>query len=106
MEYPRIDPEFKAEWVHALRSGEFKQAYECMVDRVNEIDCYCAIGVAYKLKHPEWNLFQYIRKAIGYTKDAAAEIGLHESAWMHICGMNDGERMPFMLIADWIEINL
>ena len=43
----KIDPEFKAEWVAALRSGKYTQGQRGLVDTENN---YCCLGVAVCLR--------------------------------------------------------
>lgn len=43
----KIDPEFKAEWVAALRSGKYTQGQQGLVDAN---DNYCCLGVAVCLR--------------------------------------------------------
>lgn len=45
----KLDPEVKAQWVAALRSGEYQQGKLCLRNKDN---CYCCLGVLANLIDP------------------------------------------------------
>ncbi len=108
-EHSRLDPEFKAKWVAALRSGKYQQGCGRLRNELNE---FCCLGVALDLIDPKawsgirWN--ELYGTEIGVT---ASLIGLprKDSSVYRLAEMNDGEidrKHSFTEIADWIEANL
>jgi hypothetical protein len=107
MESQKLDPEFKAKWIAALRSGEYKQGNEILFDE--ELNTHCCLGVACRVAGVD------PLKGDGFIKfdtdGAVPEIltgdtGIPEK----LAYMNDGlygeTQHSFLEIADWIEANL
>lgn len=104
-------PAFKALWVKALRSGEFKQARKCLRSGENN---FCCMGVALNLidpygwRHPRGN------GSVDWRSCDTNEIGTSLREALQIEGttarrladMNDLNGASFKQIADWIEANL
>lgn len=44
MEFEKLEPEFKAKWVEALRSGKYEQGWRGLYDK--DHNRYCCLGVA------------------------------------------------------------
>lgn len=89
----RLDPELKAKWVEALRSGKYTQGK----DRLQRSGCYCCLGV-----------LQVIHPIPSETDDEllditeATKLGLNFTAQAVLAAMND-EGRSFEQIADYIE---
>lgn len=103
-----MNPEIKAKWVEALRSGRYEQTS----GRLKDGDAFCCIGVLCDV-YPEgfWDESDYFicghNKAQSSLTDALnSEIGLSFADEGILLRMNDDYRMPFHYIADWIEANL
>jgi hypothetical protein len=93
----RMDPELKAKWVAALRSGEYQQT----TGQLRKRDGYCCLGVlcaAIAADYDPGNGFLPMKFA-----DEAGISGKVESSLIE---MNDTQRKTFPEIADWIEENL
>jgi hypothetical protein len=107
-----IDPEFKARWVEALKSGAYTQCYSVL----REGNRFCAIGVACDLMDPNgWDpgagetdeeLRPWRGESSLMEKTAAAEIGLTEHEQADVVNLNDQDTMTFPEIAQWIEAKL
>lgn len=116
----KMDPEVKARWVEALRSGKYTQVKGAL--RTPE-GCNCCLGVLAELEGITYRPYDK-------TKDVAVESGDKENLWFDFgqdgtiagnvpygfCGlgmdrfdlirMNDDEGKTFPEIADYIEKNL
>lgn len=123
-----MDPELKAEWIAALRSGEFRQGYGKLSQRNSWDDAssYCCLGVLCEIKKDE-----LIAAGISFdhgssgvlsvgdrdtypSREVCAVLGLSEEFWHFRFGdedeyddydldtLNDAE-MPFEHIADVID---
>ena len=108
----KLDPEFKAKWVAALRSGEYKQGQKYLRTKS---DAYCCLGVACKLLPVQWDgsASNNCIQADGYSGVMPTQhmtgIGLDEDAQNTLINMNDGAEgrtHTFAEIADYIEANL
>lgn len=123
--YEKLDPEFKAKWVAALRSGEYKQGQNNGKISPNYLydslrSCYCCLGVAgvvagvpvgkmdratyfgsycpeYQIEAPDG--FPVMLQVTGESHTAGVNVALI------LAEMND-EGKSFNEIADWIEENL
>ena len=102
----KLDPEFKAKWVKALRSGEYAQG-KCMLFNP-ENNTFCCIGVAGSLR----GLSKEQMTDKTTTEDSIYDEclpGISKSVMRRLTGMNDGGSSagkPFTEIADYIEANL
>jgi hypothetical protein len=102
----KMDPEVKAVWIAALRSGKYQQGRG-----------FCCHGVLCDLLGVEWQRLKHTgleaRLFYGYghgtmAMPAARELDrakLHEDAAWELANMNDNGE-PFAEIADYIEANL
>ena len=110
-----MDKQIKAQWIAALRSGQYKQGHE-FLRRDNE---FCCLGVLCDLYdatqwQPSSEVYSY-GKGAGYyiyPPDAVwqwagidPEVGSDEVG-IDLARMNDEKQMPFNQIADWIAANL
>lgn len=119
---PMANPEAKAAWLAALRSGQYRQARGALYDP--RIDAYCCLGVAcevYRLTTGEgrWTSVAGFFRASeddeqaysGTLPPAVREwYGLPESdpvvAGLHLTELNDTEGASFEQLAQLIEANL
>lgn len=105
-----MNPEDKARWVAALRSGEYKQATGQLRTRDNK---HCCLGVCLDVLRPshwtrnsaqdEWADLDGDADLLNY--ETGVDIGLAEGIQEELATMNDDLAMPFTEIADWIEKN-
>jgi hypothetical protein len=114
----KLDPDVKARWLDALRSGRYQQSRGALCQDEDGALChiglassFCCIGV---LGHLE-KLHQYERtsdivdKFSDVFSDSLTVQGnvatepRTMSVAMTLVEMNDGERLNFNQIADWIE---
>jgi hypothetical protein len=114
-----MNPEIKAQWLGALRSGEYKQS-KGYLRKVN--DTFCCIGVLTDLAVKagvieEGKLVSYSESCYEYagnTGDTPAPVcewsGLDQhtnrDVNVYLMEMNDTHDKNFNEIADWIEENL
>ena len=107
-----MTPEFKAQWVAALRSGEYEQARDAM--RIG--DSFCCLGVAAQLADPsKWKDWEGFLGQQGWGGDyptsfvaLARRIGLPLDFAKELALRNDGaepynRKHSFEEIADIIE---
>lgn len=114
-----MKPEIKAQWVAALRSGEYKQGER----RLRTKDQFCCLGVLCdlhaKATDGAWNLDQ---RGIGVYNDAVSMLPGDVISWAgldrndpivmmdnhgrELSCLNDIEKLPFPAIADLIEEQL
>lgn len=130
--YDKMNPEFKAKWLAALRGGEYQQAQGAL-RRVEEGKVgYCCLGVACEISGKgRWRTDGHDRSVYGYQLNEEFlpeeldgrystarlpitlrhSLGISWEAEDHVIQMNDGnygETAPktFTEIAQWIEENL
>ena len=108
--YEKLEPEFKAKWLKALRSGRYKQAGGTLrMKSPDEGVTYCCLGVACNIVNKDrW-------KAVGRSSDffnwGAVEWGCTDLPFIdsrasgHLATANDNGS-SFDEIANWIEANL
>ncbi|HXJ71864.1 MAG TPA: hypothetical protein VNM37_03385 [Candidatus Dormibacteraeota bacterium] len=113
-----FDPAIKAQWLTALRSGQYPQ----IKSKLHTTDGYCCLGVLCE-QLPAWQ-WQTLHEAsgefpevFGYTAaksftmssaiapELAHPIGLDGQQQTTLMEMNDSGQ-SFTEIADWIEANL
>lgn len=107
----KLPVEFKAKWVAALRSGEYKQGRAQLYNRA--LDTYCCLGVACKITAPSVEIpmaghilhtfdeYASIPNIIkGYISSSETENAIYKLIRMNDAGTS------FEEIADWIETNL
>lgn len=111
-----IDPEFKAKWLEALRSGRYRQTRDKLRDKVG----FCCLGVACDISGKgTWKAslssngkqMQMFVSPYGSSKTCIPyplleEIGLTEAEHKSLANLNDSRKATFANIADWIERNL
>ena len=110
-----MNPELKAKWLAALRSGEYKQAKSVL----NTGDSFCCLGVLCDISGMgRWvrddrnRAFIYYEYGEAYREFAELPIPLQKGAGIEVVEeaaliqMNDDEDKTFTEIADWIETNL
>lgn len=126
----KLDPEFKIQWLSALRSGKYKQGHGGLRSRNwTDVDYFCCLGVACDIFDPTaWKLVDDPEAMISDYQDTAAEWGWDGIAFdqvhlpfldnvnyltvatytapQYLANMNDQEDADFDQIADWIEANL
>lgn len=108
----KLEPEFKAKWVAALRSGKYKQGRRELRSVDDE---FCCLGVAIDITHPEtWELTRYGWKSTTGRHVPPVEFYMEwglDGFW-RLSDRNDGEGewrgnpQTFAQIADWIEAEL
>lgn len=104
----KLDPEFKAKWVAALRSGEYKQGESNLYFQPN--DTYCCLGVAGAIcgvpkELMNRNPFFFERELTGDASYYPIQLAEGMPHVKHLMKMND-EGQSFSEIADYIEANL
>lgn len=103
-----LDPELKAKWVSALRSGEYQQCAEYL----HKDGRYCCLGVlAVVIGHPVSDIDN--RGVLDFVDSELAnrlEDYPARTNKVALEAMNDGtnevRRHSFQEIAEWIEFNL
>lgn len=125
-EIEKLDPEFKKEWIAALRSREYKQGTDnLLIINATTEDAYCCLGVACKIagvSGGEMHKYSQIAPTLGkdypLLKPLSFEInvevleGSKEELILKLMGMNDGtqkedkKQYTFLEIADYIEEHL
>lgn len=109
MDNQKLDPEFKAKWIAALRSGEYKQGKDEMLNESGEM---CCLAVAAHVcgvskdnirghKYPSGLLPADRFKMPLFFQNCRPDDG----PW-RLAVMNDIENKSFSEIADYIEKNL
>jgi hypothetical protein len=98
----KLDPEFKAKWVAALRSGEYTQARGQMIKSCATGYTYCCLGVAYHILNGD----TFYNGGDPYDKlPSAINRGFNNPIASKLIDMNDGTA-SFEDIANYIEANL
>jgi hypothetical protein len=108
------DPELKAKWVAALRSGEYKQGNGRLKRYYfrTEEPAFCCLGVLCDVVKPEgWDgeVHNFSGKSTQQeypNLNSMKELGIYPSAVKALAKMNDEDKLPFNKIADYIEKNL
>ena len=108
-----MDPELKAKWVAALRSGEFKQGTTLLHSTV--YDTYCCLGVLCEISGTKKEALTTSDRYIfgdsgdytGVTTVIPADaFGIPYSIATDLMAMNDADDKSFDEIADFIEAYL
>lgn len=98
-----MDPEIKAKWLTALRSGEFQQARNMLK---NKSGAMCCLGVLAHIQEPAYDMVGRFKSELP-VKLAA---GLFASEMLDLAHRNDGtggyQPQTFAEIADHIEKDL
>lgn len=99
----KLDPEFKAKWVAALRSGEYRQGKGWLHNN----GTYCCLGVACKVVGiPNSDLRSCWIKSYDQTFDSVPKILRGSSGVAYTLGKMNDDYISFFQIADYIEANL
>lgn len=106
-----MNPKYKASWLRALRSGQFKQGKQRFYADGN----YCCLGVLCKIAgvpftvgpgdegRPEWR----VAGNLGTLNfELRNEFDIPGEVHQTLVQMNDLDNKSFAEIADWIEENL
>lgn len=98
-----MNPELKAKWVAALRSGQYKQTCEFLRDSKG----YCCLGVLAEINNPDvWCSADVSKNEDGYLFtemfNARERLGLPHGLLGQLAQMNDTGK-SFGTIADYIE---
>ena len=109
-----MNPEIKAKWAEALRSGKYKQGKIGLYNQ--ETDGYCCLGVLCEvmaIPHGPVSGSGYLYykfpddlTSIELSPNTRQEIGLSFSEEGKLISMNDGQGKTFPEIATYIEENL
>ena len=114
-EWPKLPPKFKAKWLAALRSGEYKQGVETLY--TND-DKYCCLGVACRVaKISTRNLDHHtIPEDFKGVPKILRGMPIGNTVVEHLTKLNDGyfgylsngsiKKRTFKGIATWIDKNL
>lgn len=107
-----MQPEIKAKWLEALRSGRYAQTTGELFDG----EKFCCLGVLCDVISPNWGQTDdegetYIAHEFGDSNEILdptfrEEIGIPSDVQDKLTQMNDDEKASFAQIADWIEKNL
>jgi hypothetical protein len=117
------DPELKAKWVAALRSGNYIQGSGRLKRKRwsagNEpVTQFCCLGVLCDIVKPDgWkdNISNYPYHTFNEGKstqeeypnlNTMKEFGIYTSAVKKLASLNDDDKLDFNKIADYIEKNL
>lgn len=110
MSNTKLDPEFKAKWIAALRSGEYSQGRF----RLFKGDDYCCLGVGCVVagiypKTLDENNDEYIKTRHADAFPVLSPLihieGNRERPSAVLAKMNDSQNKTFLQIADFIEAN-
>lgn len=112
-----MNPELKAKWIAALRSGNYAQCRAALKDRIDHKNPghygYCCLGVLLAVEGAEPALGDEAgdlrRFGEELSPEFCKEIDLPPRTMSALMGMNDGMGQPqkdFPAIADYIEKNL
>lgn len=118
MEFDKIDPDKKAKWAAALRSGDFNQCKGVLVC----VDKFCCLGVyirhigEFQTYHelgmnasttPPFPYLKFDKTPYGQVpwRTYMDNEGMDRHTVDYLAAMND-TGTPFSDIADWIEANL
>ena len=122
--YPKLDPEFKAKWVAALRSSKYEKGFGELYDKENK--SYCCLGVAGRISGISTSSLKghsmLCDDAGGrsFKKETLAKVPKMLTGetilTLGLANMNDandnsefnpeGKEFTFPEIADWIEKHL
>lgn len=97
----KMDPEFKAQWLEALRSGRYPQGRGAL----RREGYYCCLGVLADVIDPtEWDDYSDTWMTDGLHL-ACVDV-LPDEVQADLVLMNDTHGLSFQHIANWIEENL
>lgn len=108
-----MNPEIKAKWVEALRSGKYKQGTTGLHN--NELNTFCCLGVLCEVQSVPRNdeagkyssyVFDAYPSTIALSGEFASKLGIEDNAMGTVISMNDAHGNSFDEIATYIEENL
>ena len=118
----KMNPEVKAKWVEALRSGEFTQGKYALRSRWNGEVTFCCLGVLCEIAVKEEVVKKYngdrgvlprdVSSWAGIPRYSNKTPGSSNTVQGYLANHNDGvpyhgiNSLTFGEIADWIEENL
>lgn len=97
-----MDAKLKADWVKALRSGEFEQTRRELAN--DACSAFCCIGAGYQACIG--NVYDLGEGNLERTEAASLALGLTAYQQKRLVEMNDLQMKTFPQIADYIERNL
>lgn len=107
--------EFFELWIKALRSGEYKQGKQVLINEYDDVKRHCCLGVACEILDPKdktsWKIEQllpsHISKKIGIREDGMFEIPIKHRGKKYetLVDLND-DGVRFKTIARIIEEQL
>lgn len=105
----RLNPEIKAKWLAALRSGKYEQGQSQLRPTDTE---FCCLGVLCDLLNPHWDKrptgdgYNHASGGVMFTSTPVrVTAGLSTNAESQLMKMND-DGISFAQIADYIEAKL
>jgi hypothetical protein len=99
-----MNKQLKADWIAALRSGEYKQGQNKMED-----DGYlCCLAVLCRVAGVEYpsDAFDLDHKALRGFRDECSLGDNTDGIQAQLISLNDDKEYGFSKIADWIEVNV
>lgn len=126
----KMNPEMKAKWVEALRSGKYKQGYGRLKRKATEPralfeapETFCCLGVLCDIQPPEvgkWvdrdsdltafalepAAFDSYGEAAQLPRKLRTDLGVDPKAEEYLITLNDQKRATFEAIANYIEREL
>lgn len=125
MDTAKMNPEFKKQWVEALRSGKYRQT-NGVLKTGNEHNCrHCCLGVLcdiattngvgewvdthmYSFAFKIWNTDGDVYDQNGHllSQPVLKAAGLTDAQQLKLSDLNDHQGWDFNQIAAWIEENL
>ena len=107
------NPELKAKWIAALRSGEYSQGRGKLKRNNTELQpSFCCLGVLCDIVKPDgWEGLRHNFSGKSVQEEypnlnEMKKIGIYTSTVKKLATMNDDDGLPFSKIADYIEKNL
>ena len=107
----KMNPQVKAKWVAALRSGEYKQGRRQLRTKNNR---FCCLGVLCNIHAQEHPRIAAEQKSPTLYMGVCGTLPAEVVEWAvmpayiegQLVDMNDLSKMNFKQIADWVEKNL
>jgi hypothetical protein len=102
--------DFKDKWIAALRSAEYSKTEDVYFD--SDTNCYCTLGVAYKLLQDDNEFEDYmdiLNSKLLFEIFPELNVGHPSRLWSEITDRSDGvgfEKHSFEQMADYLEENL
>jgi hypothetical protein len=104
----KLDPEFKAKWIAALRSGEYKQGQNMLCNRYD--NSYCCLGVAGAIcgatPGSMHGMLYFDPQSTNVPEGYPAVLVASTNVRGTLMKMNDTDDKSFLEIAEYIEANL